>query len=88
MWNAFLGIIVGLCVALPILIIATNNFVTGFLATFTLILITTMVIGLIPMAGWKLGVRFGTNYYRKTLYFREITCREFVDFRNFVVLKT
>ena len=57
MWNAFLGIIVGLSVALPILVIATNNFVTGFLATFTLILIIAMVIGLIPMAGWKVSVR-------------------------------
>ncbi len=56
-WNAFVGIIVGLCIALPILIIATNNFVTGFLATLTLLFIIVMVLGLIPMAGWKLGVR-------------------------------
>ena len=55
-WNAFLGIIVGLCVALPILVIATDNFLTGLLTTFILILTAVMVVGLIPMAGWKLGV--------------------------------
>ena len=67
-WNAFLGIIIGLCIALPILVIATNNIAIGFLATCTLICITIMVLGFIPIVGWKIGVSIGclqTNTYQK-----------------------
>ncbi len=54
--TALQGIIIGLCVALPILMIATLNVVSGLYATLTLLCITATVLGLIPMAGWKIGV--------------------------------
>ena len=65
--TALQGIIVGLCVALPILIIATMNFIGGILATLTLVCITTMVLGLIPLAGWKIGVRSSPTELNVTL---------------------
>ena len=54
--NAIIGVVVGVCVAFPILIIATHNIITGTLATLIIMIITTSVLGLIPLAGWKLGV--------------------------------
>ena len=54
--SALIGIIIGVFTALPILIIATHNVLTGTFATITIILIVTMVMGFIPMVGWKLGV--------------------------------
>ncbi len=54
--SAFIGIVIGICTALPILIIATHNLITGTYATITIVMIVTMVLGVIPMAGWKLGV--------------------------------
>ena len=56
--SALVGIVIGVLTALPILIIATHNVLTGTYATITIILIVTMVMGFIPMAGWKLGVSF------------------------------
>ena len=47
---------IGVTVALPILIFATQNWIVGLMATGTIVVITVSVIGLIPMAGWKLGV--------------------------------
>ena len=54
--SALIGVGVGLSVAFPILVIATHNIVTGLYATFVIIIITVSVMGLIPLAGWKLGV--------------------------------
>ena len=54
--SALTGIIVGLAFALPILIIATHNFIVGLMATINLVCITVTVIGFIPLMGWKLGV--------------------------------
>ena len=54
--NAIIGVIVGVCVAFPILVFATHNIITGSLATLIIVFITTSVMGLIPLAGWKLGV--------------------------------
>ena len=56
--SALSGIVIGVCTAWPILIIATHNLLTGTYATITIILIVTMVMGFIPMVGWKLGVSF------------------------------
>jgi hypothetical protein len=56
--NAVYGIIIGVSLALPILIIATRNIITGCLATFTMCCSTVCVIGVIPLGGWKLGVSF------------------------------
>ena len=63
--TALIGIVVGVCFALPILIIATQNIITGLLATGVIVCITTSVIGLLPLAGWKLGVR-GQNIQMKS----------------------
>ncbi|ELT97356.1 hypothetical protein CAPTEDRAFT_185181 [Capitella teleta] len=59
--TAVMGIMVGLCCALPILIIATHNIITGLLATFSICCVITCVIGVIPMAGWKLGMLESLN---------------------------
>ena len=58
--------LIGVGVALPILIIATGNVIVGVLATLTIVLVTVSVVGVIPMAGWKLGVSTlsRTPYYR------------------------
>ena len=52
-----IGVGIGLALACPILILATMNIITGLLATLTITIITVSVVGVIPMAGWKLGVR-------------------------------
>ena len=54
--SALTGIAVGLAFALPILIIATHNFIVGLMATINIVCITVTVIGFIPLMGWKLGV--------------------------------
>ena len=54
--SAVQGVIIGLCLAFPILVIATSNIIVGLMATVTICLITVSVIGVIPLAGWKLGV--------------------------------
>lgn len=56
--NAVFGVVLGVGLAFPILVIATKNIITGFLATFTMCCSTVSVIGVIPLAGWKLGVSF------------------------------
>ena len=54
--SAVMGIIIGICVAFPILVIATANILVAFYATVTIGLITVSVVGTLPLAGWKLGV--------------------------------
>ncbi|CAB4001250.1 dispatched homolog 3-like, partial [Paramuricea clavata] len=53
--NAMTGIIIGLCLALVILVVATTNLAVGVLATLIIALITCSVLGVINMIGWKLG---------------------------------
>ncbi len=64
MLNAVIGLAIGLSVAFPILVIATNNLVTGLLATLTLVCITVTVAGTIHAAGWNLGVSRGGSVGR------------------------
>ncbi|KAK3092687.1 hypothetical protein FSP39_005902 [Pinctada imbricata] len=59
--SALQGIVVGLSLACPILIITTMNFVIGIIATIYISLVTTCVIGIIPLVGWKLGVLESLN---------------------------
>ncbi|XP_062590675.1 protein dispatched homolog 1-like isoform X2 [Saccostrea cucullata] len=59
--SAYLGIIIGLSVALPVLILTTMNFIIGFLAWMVIALVTTCVLGSIPLLGWKLGVLESLN---------------------------
>ncbi|CAH1792445.1 unnamed protein product [Owenia fusiformis] len=54
--SAINGIIIGLCIAFPILIIATKNVIVGFFALCSIAMVTTSVVGVIPLAGWKLGI--------------------------------
>ena len=77
--NAVLGILLGIAIALPILVLATMNVVTGLFATLNIICITVCVLGVIPLAGWKLDVRIGVklmdtffelfNFCRKNIKF-------------------
>ncbi|XP_052273404.1 uncharacterized protein LOC127873573 [Dreissena polymorpha] len=55
--SAIFGIVLGIILALPILTIATENFIVGFVATFCMCCSTVCVVGIIPLIGWKLGVR-------------------------------
>lgn len=51
----------GLALALIILTVATMNWIISLLATLTIGLITCCVVGVIPVAGWKLGVLESLN---------------------------
>lgn len=53
---AIYGVAIGLALALPILILTTQNVIIGVMATLTIGCVTVCVIGMIPMAGWRLGV--------------------------------
>jgi len=55
-YNAFLGIVVGITIALPVLMIATSNVIGGMFATLMIACITICVLGILPLAGWKLDV--------------------------------
>ncbi|XP_046577341.1 protein dispatched homolog 1-like [Haliotis rubra] len=59
--NAVLGIAIGLSMAFPILTLATQNIILGFLATVSIGCVTVCVIGVVPLAGWKLGVLVSLN---------------------------
>ncbi|KAJ8303403.1 hypothetical protein KUTeg_019799 [Tegillarca granosa] len=59
--NAILGIAIGVSLAFPILTIATMNIIIGFFATLSICCTTICVIGVIPLAGWKLGVLVSLN---------------------------
>ena len=54
--GAFLGIIIGISIAFPILVIATQNIIVGTFAAINILAITVCVLGVIPLAGWKLDV--------------------------------
>ena len=60
--SAVMGIVVGMCCAFPILTIATHNIIIGLLATLSIGGIIICVIGVIPLAGWKLGVSTFDKY--------------------------
>ncbi len=51
----------GICLALPVLVLATQNIIIGSLATLVIACITICVIGVIPLVGWKLGVLVSVN---------------------------
>ncbi|KAH3854522.1 hypothetical protein DPMN_097065, partial [Dreissena polymorpha] len=53
--NAVWGIVIGVCLAFPILVLATGNLITGSLATFSMCCSTICVVGVVPLGGWKLG---------------------------------
>ncbi|KAK7488373.1 hypothetical protein BaRGS_00020347 [Batillaria attramentaria] len=59
--NAILGIVLGVCLAFPVLVLSTCNVINGLLATLTICCVTVCVIGVLPMAGWKLGVLESLN---------------------------
>lgn len=59
--NAVRGIMLGLGLAIPILIIMTTNWIVGLLAGATIAAIAVGVVGILPMAGWKLGVLESLN---------------------------
>ena len=54
--SAVLGVVVGISIAFPILTFTTLNIAIGLLATLCIGMVTTIVVGIIPLAGWKLGV--------------------------------
>ncbi|XP_002736516.1 protein dispatched homolog 1-like [Saccoglossus kowalevskii] len=59
--SAIKGIIYGIVLAFPVLVIATQNIILGTMATVSIALTTVCVVGVIPMAGWKLGVLESLN---------------------------
>ena len=56
--QAVYGVSAGIGVALPVLLFTTQNWKLGLMATMTILMSTVCVIGMIPVAGWKLGVSF------------------------------
>ncbi|XP_069118440.1 protein dispatched homolog 1-like isoform X1 [Argopecten irradians] len=59
--NAVTGIAIGVSLAFPILCLSTMNVVVGSLATLSICCTTICVIGVIPLAGWKLGLLVSLN---------------------------
>ena len=51
----------GLCFTLPLLIIMTTNWIVALMCCLTISLITVGVVGIIPLAGWKLGILESLN---------------------------
>ena len=60
--SSIIGILVGLSSAWIILILTTFNYVIGTLAVIIIGLVSACVIGIIPLAGWKLGVSYSLTY--------------------------
>ena len=56
--SALYGLGIGIGLALLILTVTTCNFVVALVATLCIAGITTCVVAVIAMAGWKLGVSF------------------------------
>ena len=59
--SAVTGIITGLCLTLPLLIIMTTNWIVALLCCMTISFITVGVVGIIPLVGWKLGILESLN---------------------------
>ncbi|XP_060082462.1 uncharacterized protein LOC132561782 [Ylistrum balloti] len=59
--NAVTGIAVGVSLAFPILCLSTMNVIVGSFATLSICCTTICVIGVIPTAGWKLGLLTSLN---------------------------
>lgn len=59
--SAVNGILMGLGLTLPLLIIMTTNWIVALMCCLTISLITVGVIGIIPLAGWKLGILESLN---------------------------
>ncbi|KAL4237665.1 hypothetical protein ACF0H5_002379 [Mactra antiquata] len=59
--SAIQGIVIGILLAFPILTIATRNVIIGLFATLSMCCSTVCVIGIIPLAGWKLGLLEALN---------------------------
>ncbi|XP_064642212.1 uncharacterized protein LOC135496681 [Lineus longissimus] len=60
-YQAVLGLAVGISLAFPVLVLATQNIIVGTLATVSIALTTVSVCAMIPLAGWKLGVMESLN---------------------------
>ena len=55
--GAWFGITIGIAIAFPVLVIATMNIIVGLIATLLICCVTASVLGIIPLAGWKIDVR-------------------------------
>ena len=60
--SAVMGIIIGLSLALPVLVLTTMNIIIGFIAWMVIVMVTVCVLGFIPLLGWKLGVSFHLDF--------------------------
>ena len=73
--NAIQGIIIGVTLAFPIITLTTMNVIIGLFATLSICCTTVCVAGVIPLAGWKLGVCIiylclnSTSLTRPNLYY-------------------
>lgn len=56
-YSAWQGILISLCLALPILVLFIDDLLLGALATLMIAFVSVSIIGIIPLVGWKLGVR-------------------------------
>ncbi|XP_074654753.1 uncharacterized protein LOC141908556 [Tubulanus polymorphus] len=60
-YQAIYGLGIGILVACPVLVIGTMNIITGIVATLTITFTTVCVVGVIPLAGWKIGALESLN---------------------------
>ncbi|XP_078001163.1 protein dispatched homolog 1-like [Glandiceps talaboti] len=59
--SAIKGVVLGISLAFPLLVMTTTNIVLGAMATISIAATTWCVIAVIPMAGWKLGLLESLN---------------------------
>lgn len=59
--TAVRGILLGLGLAISLLVVMTSNWLVGLLCGAIISCITVGVVGVIPLAGWKLGVLESLN---------------------------
>lgn len=59
--TAVRGILLGLGLAISLLVVMTSNWIVGLLCGAIISCITVGVVGVIPLAGWKLGVLESLN---------------------------
>jgi len=54
--GAWSGIALGVIIAFPVLVVATMNIIIGILATILILCVTSSILGVIYLVGWKIDV--------------------------------
>lgn len=81
------GIIIGVTLAFPILTLTTMNVIIGFFATMSICCTTICVIGVIPLAGWKLGVSISSFHVDTCFFINESLIKNAFDLCCYDILR-